>query len=145
MREILFRGKRKDNGEWIYGVPCSFIGTTGEWCDCIMEVVEGYTDVHNIYDINPETLGEYTGSVDKNGHKIYENDIVKMPKYGKGYILTKVYFKDGKFAVDGSHYYFKDLNPKSKEVVGNIYDNPELLDTIETNGYADQGGLASAT
>lgn len=57
-------------------------------------------------------------------------DIVKVRSYPSGYINTEVYFKDGKFAFDGSNYSFKDLNDKV-EVIGNIYENKKLLN--ETN------------
>ena len=75
-------------------------------------------------------LMQYTGLHDKNGKEIYEGDIVKVRSYPSGYINTEVYFKDGKFAFDGSNYSFKDLNDKV-EVIGNIYENKELLN--ETN------------
>lgn len=51
-----------------------------------------------------------------------------MPKYGSGRHKSVVYFKNGKFAVNGSNYNFKDICPRNMEVIGNIYDNPELLE-----------------
>ena len=59
-----------------------------------------------------------SGTYDKNGTEIYEGDIVSMRGYN-GKHLALVYFEKGKFAVDGSHYAFKDLAPKTYEVVGN--------------------------
>ena len=51
-----------------------------------------------------------------------------MPAYCDGRIKSVVYFKNGKFAVDGSNYAFKDICPRNMEVIGNIHDNPELLE-----------------
>ena len=83
----------------------------------------GYTCIEVI----PETVGQYTGVTDKNDTKIFEGDIVTMPSYHGGKHKTVVYFKNGKFAVDGSNYSFKDICPRNMEVIGNIHDNPELL------------------
>lgn len=74
------------------------------------------------------TVGQYTGLTDKNGKKIFEGDIVTMPAYQGGKKKAIIYFKNGKFAVDGSNYSFKDICPKRMEVIGNIYDNKEILD-----------------
>ena len=124
MREILFRGKRKGNGEWVYG---NFV----KGCvDDFAYIVEfGNKNLcRNFVEVIPETVGQYTGLTDKNGKKIFEGDIVAMPAYGGGKHKAVVYFKGGKFAVDGSNYGFKDIAPKRMKVIGNIYDNKEILD-----------------
>ena len=127
MREILFRGKRTDNGTWAYG-----------YLFCIWErayLCWGTTNsVPNMKEVLHETVGQYTGLRDKNGRKIFEGDIVKMRAYGVGYHCTSVYFRDGKFAVDGTQYHFKNICSNSVEVIGNIYDNPELLEGGIDNG-----------
>lgn len=126
MREILFRGK--SNGgidKWIEG--------TGVFNDGINTWISFNEPNHAIaYGIKhhivlPETVGQYTGLTDKNGKRIFEGDIITMPKYGKGKHKSLVYFKNGKFAVDGSNYAFKDICPRNMEIIGNIHDNPELL------------------
>lgn len=148
MREIEFRAKRIDNNEWVYGdlishkldIPRIVINheySTGTCfvCDTI-KVVE-------------KTIGQYAEKKDKNGKKIYEGDIIKLSYKGivdcKETILTYIYpvkyslvkFKDG----DGNEYAYRDFNIDNSslceydsemlEVIGNIYDNPELVGDIK--------------
>ena len=119
MREILFRGKNL-LGKWITGDLLQYLGCGKK------HIVQQYKGAGG-QEVNPSTVGEYTGLKDKNGERIFEGDIVTMPKYGGGRHRSVVYFKNGKFAVNGSNYNFKDICPKNIEVIGNIHDNPELL------------------
>lgn len=117
MREIIFRGKNSLTGKWVEGL--------------LVETRDNFRilaqDDMIPFGVVSETVGQYTGLTDKNGEKIFEGDIVTMPSYGKGKHKSAVYFADGKFAVDGSNYCFKDICPRNMEVIGNIYDNRELL------------------
>lgn len=143
MREILFRGKPKNKADYeflkkmykdnckdgfIYG---SLVISHGKYYICIMALCQINSLVDNgittMFEVIPEAVGEYTGLKDKNGKMIFEGDIVTMPKYGGGRHRSVVYFRNGKFAVDGSNYSFKDICSKNMEVIGNIFDNPELL------------------
>ena len=121
MREILFRGKRTDNDEWIEGCFLDknnigiFYDDTEEF-DCTV----------NIFSVIPKTVGQYTGLIDKNGIKIFEGDIVKGTFLG-----FPIPIEDDVFSIcwqeDVAGYkanYFENV-----EVIGNIYDNPELLET----------------
>ncbi|MEE0839059.1 MAG: YopX family protein [Acutalibacteraceae bacterium] len=148
MREILFRGKQVDNGEWVEGDFC-------HPCNIVFEAM-GYDEVLgqkdvpviNDYAVIPETVGQYTGLTDKNGKKIFEGDIVKIAYYfgwddeqeknvPEEEYISKVYSIDGcPFCVDLLHC-DGDMSPiawldwsyddAEIEVIGNIHDNPELL------------------
>ena len=137
MREILFRGKSAEDGKWFTGQLLHFKSPVSE--KELNVVVEGceWDDSNEWFNIGrrakvvPETVGLFTGLIDKNGKKIFEGDIITMQKYGKGKHKSLVYFKNGKFAVDGSNYTFKDICPRNMEIIGNIHDNPELLKGCE--------------
>lgn len=143
MREFVFRGKPKNKADYeflkkmykdnckdgfIYG---SLVVSHGKYYICIMALCQINSLVDNgnttMFEVIPETVGEYTWLKDKNGERIFEGDIVTMPKYGGGRHKSVVYFKNGKFAVNGSNYNFKDICPRNMEVIGNIHDNPEIL------------------
>ena len=134
MREILFRGKRVDNGEWVYGLP--YKAKYG----CISSIIN---DDEERFLIFPETVGQYTGLTDKNGKEIYEGDIVctRFPKEcehaGNICSLGDILFRDGMFGIEwtqwkndtfwGLRRIDEDFH-KEIEVIGNIHDNPELLE-----------------
>lgn len=123
MREILFRGKRVDNGEWVYGHYCRY-GYTDKEKDYI---IPHYASDLYAFEVIPKTVGQYTGLTDKNGTKIFEGDIVKW--FSRKYTVV---YKDGRFIGEKEHfigvdeYEFINLYG-SLEVIGNIHDNPELL------------------
>ena len=136
MREILFRGKRVDNGEWIEGYFVKF-----EWRE-IPEIYTGwncYTLTPECHGIEPSTVGQYTGLTDKNGKKIFEGDILKIYPdcdYCEDYSISTVYSYNGVLCVDyrGDDFdstalgFINDVNDDADfEIIGNIYDNPELV------------------
>ena len=132
MREILFRGRgntKYNDGEWYYGVPVRDF--EGDWQIC--------TD-DSKRTVIPETIGQYTGLKDKNGTKIFEGDIVLVPyidpilkctwndtspceratvKYCNGMFYVEYIESGDKFTLSAMDGYMK--------IIGNIYDNPELL------------------
>ncbi len=144
MMEVLFRGKRKYNGEWVYGSLVHQKDYYGKKVNRYF-ILEG--DNTNDYDIDyplevsESEIGQYTGLTDKNGKKIFEGDIVhchdvtlkRTDPWNEfdGYVD----FLDGAYCIVSgadSRYYWPAY---CVDVIGNIYDNPELLeggDTIAT-------------
>lgn len=123
MREILFRGKRLDDGEWVDGYL--YITHNGE------HEISIYNDEVNIerwtHEVDPSTVGQYTGLKDKNGKKIFDGDIVK--RVGDKCVV-KWTEEDAKFIIIGSmtKLDFSLCFAEHLEVIGNIHDNPELLE-----------------
>ena len=130
MREIIFRGKREDNGEWVYGSLHIQYGEMSNGTRLIEYRILGMNG--QVDYVIPETVGQYTGLTDKNGKKIFEGDITQYDKDGALYEI--IFVKEGgktqfcsKFIPDGSVGY---VNEDRDKVIGNIHDNPELLEVI---------------
>lgn len=144
MREILFRAKRIDNGEWVEGYYIYHIKRTicpigdsvkpEDEQHVIMQ--DGFSDWNMprntvVFDIDPETVCQYTGLTDKNGKRIWENDIVRIENsMDEG--IGNIEFYGGMWYVDGepsnSLYDIVEYDDAAEvEVIGNIFDNPELL------------------
>ena len=132
MREIEFRGKRIDNGEWVCGLPMyrNYIKqfTKHEWIDNLDNNRVKTYQTSADFQIEEKTLGQYTGLKDKNGTKIFEGDIVNMLNITDYPMQIKWNKKWARFIL----YNFVDktemnLFTEQCEVIGNIYDNPELV------------------
>ncbi len=139
MRKILFKAKRKDNGEWVEGyyVYCR----KRHYILSALNRAMGFDEREDEWiEVDPDTLCQFTGLTDKNGKKIWENDILKCKKYIGGNFVDyciEVGYVEMKHGAFGLHrikndaYYrpFKDwLEDYEYEVVGNIFNNPELLE-----------------
>lgn len=130
MREILFRGKRVDNGEWVHGGIVHQTDHYGEPVDRYYIIDGTETQDYDIgyeYEVVPETVGQFTGLRDKNGKRIFEGDILSFETM-RGTISFTVYYDEecGVWQPFGDSYC--GFDPKDVEVIGNIHDNPELLE-----------------
>lgn len=129
MREILFRGKEQDCRsfhyvDWCYG---SLVYSPSENHYYIVE----HCEQELCFPVSEETVGQYTGKTDRNGIKIFEGDLLyfRNSNHDEEDGAMKVIFEDGAFAISGD--IFVDLNETydwELEVIGNIHDNPELLE-----------------
>lgn len=124
MREIIFRGKRLDNGEWIFGGALHQTDYYGENVDS-WYIIDGTCtndyDIGYSYAVGPSTIGQYTGLNDKNGKRIFEGDILSL-RTGRPHVVR---FKDGAFILEDSAI---PISFAIKfEIIGNVHDNPELL------------------
>ena len=91
MREILFRGKRVDNGEWVKGAYGKHTSFDAMIMDRPYPTINGDLSALNFWVVDPTTVGQYTGLTDKNGVKIFEGDIVRE-KYFNDFYIGKVVF-----------------------------------------------------
>ena len=131
MREILFRGKRIDNGEWVEGYVYRFppICRIRHW----LPIFEKYGDA----EVNPSTVSQYTGMKDWNGKKVFEDDFVRVD----GSLKRALDITDGVVRYGRGGFYVSDFDLLNSlntiaaydgvlrgEVIGNIHDNPELME-----------------
>lgn len=132
-REILFKAKRKDNGEWVEGCIVIDQSRFDRFKYRIQPIESGVLYAHPI---DPDTLCQYTGLTDKNGRRIWENDICdRKEKYPE--IVT---YNKGDWQLDYSYALGKEKHfcacnlgfyaceRECVEVIGNVFDNPELLE-----------------
>lgn len=121
-RLIKFRGKHKLDGKWVVG---NLVKMFGEWC------IQDPTDENNVYVVDRKTVGQYTGINDKNGVEIYGGDIVnrKSGCLGGKDITGEVKMLEGCWVIDsGSDAVSLWTECDFNEVIGNIHENPELLE-----------------
>lgn len=132
MRTIKFRGKRVNGGEWVESMTISHSTIKRKAYEVFFEI-----SPNKWVGVIPETVGQFTGLLDKNGKEIYEGDIVSVDDFSSAYsspYTGKVIMRGGQWCVEYYKEYrccpplfFDDFADRKTEVVGNIYDNPELL------------------
>lgn len=132
MREILFRGKRIDNGEWVEGWYYKRIVHLNTFHqNVVVDAIKVYDGENPLsiayYNVDPETVGEYTG-LNANGKKIFEGDIVQA-HFRTNHSVQKfeVTMADGMFLFDNRHVKVPRYDIYDLKVIGNIHDSPELL------------------
>jgi uncharacterized phage protein (TIGR01671 family) len=139
MREIEFRGKRKDTGGWVYGNYIYYKENCSEKRHMIAEYVlrdKDYFDYHVNRYVHPETVGQYTGLRDKAGQKIFEGDLVRNFSSVGDPVISPVVWADGAFWLRLNNSKKEDwlslvgvtFRDYELEVIGNIHDNGELLE-----------------
>ncbi len=147
MREILFRGKRVDNGEWAYGYVFDdgIVGSKRMFIGgLVITDSDGKTDSRyevgvDFHEVISETRGEYNGLTDKNGVKVFEGDILRFTTTDKAvkWLCTVEFYEGGFIARQIKHkasYKFFDCGNRLTaqwESVGNIHDNPDFLEVGE--------------
>ena len=115
----VFRGKRKDNGEWVQGNYLCLHQSD----DTDLHII---VDEHGIYNpIDPETVGEETGMTDANGLSVFEGDIVEFDN-GFTSLIGKIAFSKGSWVMGDIGYLYVYMR-NNAILIGNIHDNPELL------------------
>lgn len=138
-REILFKAKRKDNGEWVEGQYVYITNPLTEDGKPIKHLICNGTNIFNDL-IDPDTLCQYTGLTDKDGKKIWENDIISIHAYSydepeDDYFGVVTYCeKDACWSLNNNEKYGEIIcecfGSYTTEIInhGNIFDNPELLE-----------------
>ena len=132
MHEYLFRGKRKDNGEWVEGSLVTKVDPLLETNYCFILAQGRGESFVTWHMVDPATVGQFTGLMDKNGKRIFEGDVfewgyagVKEFRYVVAYDATLASF------VGERHFGFVSLNGVDIEIIGNIHDNTELVEGVE--------------
>ena len=129
MREIKFRGKRIDNGKWVYGY--FLVNQFGEHTICDKTFAAA---------VIPETVGQFAGLHDRGSKDIFEGDIIRYDNFysdspeDDAFIITEVKFVSCAFCVldEGNWEAFtKIISSDDTEIIGNIYENPTLLEVVK--------------
>ena len=129
-REILFKAKRIDNGEWVEGyyVYCR----KRHYILQVLNKAIGFDErEYEWVEVDPDTICQYTGLTDKNGKKIWENDILRIGENAKLMVSWHHFKASWVLSKKGwmyNHFFGESVEPEDVEAVGNIFDNADLLE-----------------
>lgn len=129
-REILFKAKRKDNGEWVEGnLITNERNENQKYIGYIFDERNGIIEDFDLIEVIPDTLCQYTGLTDKNGKRIWENDILELPDED-GYFKCEWEEDTARFVLNGEGLTvdFDNYWSYEVEVIGNIFYNPDLFE-----------------
>lgn len=132
-REILFRGKWAENDEWVFGDLRHIF--YGEYYPHIVDNSNGLNNSVCGLQVDPATVGQFTGLTDRNGVKVFEGDIVHVKAHSGSFTGCVTYWleEEPRFVCETKHGLHYAICAKFEfEVLGNIYDNPELLEVSES-------------
>lgn len=141
MRELRFRGKSLDGGKWVVGSIVHQTDYYGDKCDRWFILEGDHTNDYDIdypIEVHKETIGQYTGTKDRNGNEIYEGDILLPPGEAASNIRLVVVFEKGCWTLKvpewGSLFdtLLYEFGGEEYMILGNIYDNPSMLEKEET-------------
>ena len=150
MREIKFRGKRKDNNEWIYGFLWKSIDPCKEKTEYRGSFIQTGTNIDIWYEVYPESVGEYAGLPDKNVKEIFEGDVINYScaEYHDPEISCtpdvidsgqgEIYYLKSAYEIKGAEF---PPDCYELEIIGNIYENPDIyksgsIRNEQKNNYA---------
>ena len=138
MREILFRGKRIDNGEWVEGYYVKALDMYDKEIHAIFDTMTTFYacgETSGFELVDPETICQYTGLTDKSGKKIWEGDILEGhldDKFPEDVTREKVIWHESGWKTEepgcDNKEYLDEFDTENMEVVGNAFDNPEWLE-----------------
>lgn len=138
-REIKYRGKRLDTGEWVSGYPFYDSAAGILIQPPVFKVINGFSVPYRLYPVNPESVGQFSGFCDKNKSEIFEGAVVRAPLFdpifkdtiSDRFCNAVIGFNLGSFVVQyyGGAYnvYLSDIADRL-EVIGNVIDNSDLLE-----------------
>ncbi len=130
MREVKFRGKRTDNGEWVYG------DLFEKCCTGVTIIENGGNKRSDFYFVDPNTLGQFIDKLDHNGKELYEGDLINFVNSLNGTVSIKknklITYRKCNFVATNkqgtANYWLGSLNTSGIELVSNVHERPDLLE-----------------
>lgn len=133
----LYRGKRKDTGEWVEGFYCANPALDRRLYGERHWITSGENGLS--YEVDPATVGQYTGLLDKNGKRVFEADVCRFREWSRGEMcwIGNIHYENQQFVISGGPnkecetpfcLQLSRFVAGNIEAIGTIHDNPELLE-----------------